>query len=486
MNRQPKHFYEFDSFRVEVEERRLLRDGKPVRLTSKVFDILLALLENSGQTIGKNELMKKIWADTFVEEGNLNRNVSTLRRILGDDSRTQKFIKTVPKQGYRFTANVQKILEEDESPEIENVTRSRLFIKGEAQENFWTRRRILSAALIVAIAVGAFGFVWNKMRAGENQSSATQHAAQTKANENFQKGRALWQTRNAEDLHRATLLFEQAAQKEPDFALAHAALADAYAFDYWNWKRAESQANAAIEIDSTLGEPHAAIGFVRTFWEWKLAEAESEFKQAVALSPNYATAHEWYSLNLAARDKKDAALAEIKRAFELEPDSLAVNADLCQVLYFARRYDEAEAQCRQTLAINKNFLNAHLYLYEIYNAEGKSAEAVETYFKIEQLTNNPQPPDVSEKLRKAYQNGGAREFWRKQAEILTRPAPQYYKLAQIYARLGEKDAALNWLEQAYQKRDFDFVFAAADPCFDDFHQDPRYQELMKLILPRVN
>ena len=87
----------FDRFRVEVEERRLTRNGAAVTLTSRDFDILLALIENSGQTVGKNDLMETIWEDTFVEEGNLNRHVSTLRKVLGDDPREQRFIKTIPK-----------------------------------------------------------------------------------------------------------------------------------------------------------------------------------------------------------------------------------------------------------------------------------------------------------------------------------------------------------------------------------------------------
>src|SRR6185295_10744165 len=98
MNGARRHFFEFDRFRVDVEERRLLRDGKTVTLTAKVFDILLALVENPGRTIDKNELMQTVWEDTFVEEGNLNRHVSTLRKLLGDGPREQKFIKTIPKR----------------------------------------------------------------------------------------------------------------------------------------------------------------------------------------------------------------------------------------------------------------------------------------------------------------------------------------------------------------------------------------------------
>src|SRR2546423_13958907 len=98
MNRAPRHFFDFDAFRVEVEERRLLRNGETVALTSRAFDILLALVQNSGRTVDKNVLMETVWKNTFVEEGNLNRHVSTLRKILGDDLKEQRFIKTIPKR----------------------------------------------------------------------------------------------------------------------------------------------------------------------------------------------------------------------------------------------------------------------------------------------------------------------------------------------------------------------------------------------------
>jgi DNA-binding winged helix-turn-helix (wHTH) protein len=113
MNKPPRRIFEFDSFRVDVAERQVWRDGKIVILTPKVFDILLILLENKGQTVEKEKIIQMVWAETFVEEGSLNRNVSTLRKILGDDSNEQRFIKTLPKRGYRFTANVREIVEDD-------------------------------------------------------------------------------------------------------------------------------------------------------------------------------------------------------------------------------------------------------------------------------------------------------------------------------------------------------------------------------------
>jgi tetratricopeptide (TPR) repeat protein len=312
-------------------------------------------------------------------------------------------------------------------------------------------------------------------------------AENAEAFELYQRGRALWQTRSGENLHQATVLLEQAVRKNPDFALAHSALADCYAFDYSDWKKAETEAREAIRLDANLGEPHATIGFVKMFWEWNLKEAEDEFKQAVRLSPNYATGHQWYAVLLSATDRHNAAYAEMRQALDLEPDSLSINADLCQTLYFTSRYDEAIAQCQKTLGMNDKFHNAHSYLYEIYNANGMFREAFEQFFKNEEIAGIKMPPEIIEKFRTAYKTGGIRAFWRARIEAFKGgKAPECYKIAQYYARLGEKEEALKWLGEAYQTRDFNFILLLADPTFDDFHGDRRFNELMPFITALEN
>jgi len=485
MNRFPRRFYQFASFRVDVAERQLWRDGELVPLTSKIFDILLVLVENSGHTLGKDELMSRVWSDTFVEEGNLNRSISTLRKVLGDDSHEQRFIKTVPKQGYRFTADVKEILEDEETVMVENKTRYQLKVWEEVREKekwsgLWSFRFTSVIAILCLIVVIAFVFVWNRtQKNGARNLSSVNETKSTEAWEFYKRGRALWQTRNGESLHKATVLLEQAVQKDPNFALAHAALADAYVFDFRYWQKAESTALEAIRLDPNLGEPHATIGFAKMFWEWKLKEAEAEFKKAVQLSPDYAIAHQWYAINLwTISNAGNAAYAEMKLALELEPNSASINADMCQTLYFLRRYDEAIAQCKKTLTLDDKFQNAHQYLYEIYNTKGMHAEAVETFFKIEEISLIPLPLDLLDNLRKAYQTGGILTFWKMRIKFLT----TNYRIAQHYARLGEKDRSLFYLRQAYETRDFEFYLFLADPVFDEFRDDSRYLELKNLLL----
>lgn len=507
MNRQPKRFYEFDLFRIDTEERRLLRDGEPVGLTPKVFDLLLVLVENRGHTLGKDELMRRIWGETFVEENNLSRNISMLRKTLGDRTDESRYIKTVPKLGYRFDPDVQEILEDDEEIVIERRVNYSVALREEIQKNngiqnqasaqnlsvtgLISRRRVFAGLFFAAILAAVL--LWNQTPENDKAQSLadSKNAVQTDmrgtndtdAFELYRRGRELWRNRSAAGLHEATLLLEQSVTKDPNFALAHAALADAYAFDVGKWKMAEETANRAIGLDPNLGEPHASIGFVKLFWEWKPSEAETHFKKSIALNPNYATARQWYAINLLTKGLFNQALAEMSRALELEPDSIAVNADMCQTLYFLERYAEAEVQCQKTLALDADSYNAHLSLYAIYTAKGMYAEAVEQFLKSERLSVNASTlPQHLEELKTVFERGGIRAFWLAHIKSLENPAPDNeYTIALYHARLGNKNEALRFLQLAYKNRDFGFPYIFAEPAFRKCcGADPRYAELRNL------
>ncbi|MBX7173584.1 MAG: winged helix-turn-helix domain-containing protein [Pyrinomonadaceae bacterium] len=486
-----KRFYEFDSFRVDVAERQLWQAGNPVFLTPKVFDMLLVLLENKGETVEKDELIKKVWADTYVEEGSLNRNISTLRKALGDNSTEQKFIKTLPKRGYRFTAQVAEIVER--IPSVTKKNDDQIF---SVQPQVSTPKKsifplrytkiflsiIVFAGLMAILAWMIFQSPKNKidlsgLTENERQQLNRNSSSNPQAVENYVKGRSLWHQRSAEGLHQSIIHLESAVKADGNFALAHSALADAYAFDTTKRTLANQHADEAIRLDPTLGEPYATLGFMQMFWDWDLSKADEYFQNAVQLSPNYATAHQWYSLNLVTRRRGGAALAEMKRALELEPKSLAINADLCQIYYFLQKYDEALVQCNKTLEMDANFLNAHLYLYDIYFAKGLYAEAVEKFFKIEQIKSDfTFPPAHLEKLRESYSKGGIREFWKTMAEYLQQ-TQSFYGSAKYYARLGEKEKALNSLENSFKQPPFEIVFFLTEPIFREIQEESKFKEL---------
>jgi len=502
MDRPPKRFYEFDSFRIDIEERLLLRGGRPMAVTAKVFDLLLVLVESSGHTLEKSELMGKVWADAFVEEGNLNRNISTLRRLLGDDSHKPRFIKTVPRRGYRFEGDVREFIEEEETLVVEKRTNYRVAFREETQTRHEGNAKIdvssrrFAVAAAAGIAIFALGLVWVLDLAKSDKASfavsATSGANSGTKNEEalelYRRGRGLWQNRTVEGLHQATADLERAIALDPGYALAHAALADAYAFDVEDWKKAETEANEAMRLDPGLGQPHATIGFVRMFWEWKLGDAERHFQRAIGLSPDYATAHQWYALNLAAMARGGDALASMKRALDIDPGSVAINADLCQVLNFSRKYDQAIAQCLKTLKMDPNSLNARTSLYEAYTAKEMYPEAVGEYFRMEEanMTTMALPAHI-QNLKTEFATGGIRAFWRARIEMLKKPIPNNaYSVARYHLRLGEHDEAMRWFRHAYENREFGFVFLHADPVHSELANDPRFRELVGLLLGRTD
>lgn len=476
-----RHVYEFGRFRVDANERRLLCDGKTVALPPKIFDTLLVLVENSGHLMSRDELMRAVWKDTFVEENNLTQYVSTLRKILDDTD--EKLIETIPRRGYRFADVVRE--SNGGGLVVERVTRGQLRIAEEiVEETSFLKHALtsptrLAVVILLIVATGLGAWIWN----GRRQSVNAAATPDQEALDLYNRGRALWQTRDAKDLHEATTLLEQAVNTDPNFALAHAALADAYAFDYRLWNKAEASAREAIRLDPSLGEPHATIGFIRMFWEWKIADAEAGLKEAVRLSPNYATARQWYAFALHATGMAGAAaLVEMRKALELEPDSPSINADMCQTLYFLRRFDEAIAQCERTLELDPRSYNANAHLYEIYNAKEMYREAVAAFFSANALISAPSPSGDVEKLRRAYETGGIRAFWQSRIETLPYKIPNHYRIAQHYARLHDADNALSYLQQAFDSRDFQFIVFLTDPVFDELRLDPRFQKLRTQFL----
>lgn len=482
MKGEAKRLFEFDDFSVDVGERLLSRDGSALTLTSKAFDILLVLVENHGRTVSKDQLMQIVWADTFVEEGNLSQHISTLRRVLEDDPRKQRFIKTIPKLGYRFTGAVRETV--DESAGLETVSRSRLVIREETREGFWTATRSLVAAVLI-IGVGLLClWAWSasKAAAGAKRSGVSPHPEAADA---YTKGRDLWRNRGAGSLHQATLLLERAVELDPAFALGHAALADAYAFDYANRRKAEVAARRAIELDPNLGEPHASIGFVRMFWEWDLTAAEREFKTAISLSPDYATGHQWYAANLAAMGRSDAALVEIRQAASLDPASVAIQADHCQILYFDERNEEALSECSKVLQRDPGNMSAHLHMYDIYMALGMHDEAVTKFIENRIMAAGEIPVSTRTGLKRSFETQGIAGFLQTQIKDPGQ-IPYHYSLAKSHMALGNVEAALVALRTSFEKREWDFIFFKAHPAFMRLRHDPRFEELIeKVHAPRM-
>jgi tetratricopeptide (TPR) repeat protein len=310
----------------------------------------------------------------------------------------------------------------------------------------------------------------------EKQQLAKRYTESPAAYEAYLKGLYFWNQRTIVGMRKAIEYFQEAIDKDPNFALGYVGLADAYLID--NPPRAQSPLRKALELDDTLGEAHASSGFNSLFWRWAWNDAEREFKLAIGLAPNYPTAHQWYANYLAVTGQLDEAKAEMRQALELDPLSPNMHADLGQIHYFAHEYDQAIAECRKALEIDANFFFAHKYLFAAYLQKGLYSEAVEEYLKAG-IAGGLTPATIAA-LRRAYAESGWPGFLHAKLQFEKQDNQRSpAQTAIIYTKLGDKARAIELLERAYDESDFFLTFIKVEPMYDDLRAEPRFQDLLR-------
>ncbi|MBS1792530.1 MAG: winged helix-turn-helix domain-containing protein [Acidobacteria bacterium] len=313
----------------------------------------------------------------------------------------------------------------------------------------------------------------------------------TGAYELFLKGRFLWNQRTPESLLRALDQFEQATARDPNFALAYAGLADCYVLlgEYSakppteSFEKARLAAARAIELDPQLGEPVASLAYVAAFYDWDYPAADELFRRSLALNPNYPTGHQWYGDFLADMGRFAEAHAQFAEAMRLDPTSpIIINAE-AHALFNERRYDEVIETDRRCLALDPNFGMCYTNLGFAYERKGMDAEAAAALARAMALIG--EPDDSVTEVREAFRRGGLRGFWEKRLEqIQTRPYLKNFppvSVAVVYAEIGDREKALEWLERGYVQRDRYLVSAKNYPWFDFLHGEPRFQALLRRI-----
>ncbi|TET19059.1 MAG: tetratricopeptide repeat protein, partial [Candidatus Aminicenantes bacterium] len=297
----------------------------------------------------------------------------------------------------------------------------------------------------------------------------------------YLKGRFFWNKRTEESMEKSVEYFKKAIQRDPEYALAYAGLADSYitlgAWLFLTPKEAflESKKAAikALEIDELLAEAHNALAFVSFAYEWDWQGAEKGFKHTLELNPNYATAHQFYSEYLIAMGRPDEALVEIRRAQELDPLSLIINAIAGWPFVSTGKYDKAIEQYQKTLEMDPNFRPAHIYLGRAYQNKGMYEKALAEF----EIAN-----DLPE-IGTTYANmGKTAEAYQVLNELIERSKRMYvprYKLANIYFALGDNDQGFAWLERAYKEREYGLPLIKVGTLSDSVHSDPRFKALLK-------
>jgi len=333
-----------------------------------------------------------------------------------------------------------------------------------------------------------------KLTGSEQHVIATRPTENTEAHQLYLKGRFFWNKRTGNDLKKSIDYFQQASAADPNYALAYAGVADAYAllpgYSGGNpgdcYPKAIAAAKKALELDDSLAEARTSLALALWYYDFDFSQANREFQRAIELNPNYASAHQQYGNNtLSAVGRFNDAIAEGKRAVELDPLSLVINADLGVDYYWARRYDEAIAQLRKLLEMDPGYYYAYVTLGEALEAKGAHDAAIAEYQKARELNDDPLVPAL---LAHAYGLSGNKVEAEKildQLKVLSKARYiSAYSFSLAYLGLGNKDEALRWVEQSYQDRaGADIGWIRVDSLFDPLHGDPRFEALAEKIVP---
>jgi TolB-like protein/DNA-binding winged helix-turn-helix (wHTH) protein/Tfp pilus assembly protein PilF len=645
------NLYEFGEFRLDTQKRVLRKGVEAVALTSKALDVLLLLIQHSGEVVSKDELMKGVWSDSFVEESNLTQTVFMLRKALGESSE-QRYIVTVQGRGYRFVADVKQSaanasvksasaaaesasvvehpepnswsadssqtllrppaplvrrlavasgwnwllatgsvllvliaaslaylrLSKSQKPaadpqrrvllavlpfqnltgdpaqeyfsdglteemitqlgnldpqHLEVVARTSVMhyknsqtsldqigrelgvqyvlegsvrrdsnqvrvtaqlIQTKDQSHVWARKYDREPKGLLALQSEIAEEIANEIQLtlGDHKSNAAQpplSSQEYEAYDLYLKGQYFFNKRTAASLQAAIGYFQQATIKNPNYARAYAGMADAYTLmgAYSGhpltefMPKARAAALRALEIDDRLPEAHAALALIVQNYDWDWQTAEKEFRRAIELNPNYATAHHWYAEHLMWRGRFDEALQESERARQLDPLSLIIAADNGAILYFSRQYDRAIEKWQSVLEMDPDFSRAHL-IRGAYLEKGMFAEALADTEKERNMTPVPgywswlaiiygrsgQSPQARHALQELLQSSRSH------------PVDAMF-VAWAYLGMGDKDHAFVWFEKAYAQHSNELASLRVSPACDPLRSDPRFQDLLHRV-----
>jgi TolB-like protein/Tfp pilus assembly protein PilF len=567
-----QHLFEFGPFRIDRTERLLRRGSEVIPLTPKAIETLLVLAANGGRVVEKDELIRHVWPDTFVEEGSLARNISLLRKVLGGGPDDADYIETVPRRGYRFVAPVRETrdasgasrslavlpmanLSNDPSQDfftdgmtdelisyfmriealrvasrtsvmvykgvnkpLRQIAReldvnwvvegtvlqsggrvriSARLIDGATERHLWAEtyekdmRNVL--ALQSEVASDIAREIRVKVSLPERAKLAQSRSVNPDAYQDYLRGRFFLNKRTTNDLKRAREYFQTAVEKDPSYAPAYSGLADAYAllassgYDVMAPREAMPLAKAAamnaLQIDNSLAEAYAALGYVTLVYDWDWPAAERYIARAIELNPAYATAHQWRGELLVARSQPQEAAIAFHRALELDPLSIPCNLGLGWSHYFSRSYDLAIEQYRRTLEIAPDVPMALYGLGLSYHHKQLPKDGLnefkQAYASFADAAAAMMLVGVTHGLagdRKAAET----ELAKLQELASQKYVPAVYS-AFIYVALNDLDNAFEWLKQACEERSSYLIFLNVQPSMDNLRADARFQELLRAV-----
>jgi TolB-like protein/Tfp pilus assembly protein PilF len=575
--------------------------------------------------------MKRVWPDAFVEEGNLNKNIFVLRKVLGQWDGGLEYIETVPKRGYRFAASVNQGTEAATSSPPQTAARADEAISGGRTR--WLHTAMIGIPLLLALAVFATLLSrWGRLGQGvtsdlhsihslavlplENlsgdpaqdyfadgmtdelitdlgqistlrvisrtsvmqykgvhkplpqianelnvdavvegtvvrsggkvritaqliQTSADKHLwAQSyqgdlkdvlalqyevassiakqirmtltphehirfgvdrpinpEAYELYLRGEYSLNRFTPDSIRQAAAFFQQAIERNPNYPAAYTKLAGCYQIlgNMGAIPKKVAYANAklfvakALELDPQFAAAHAVEGWRLLQYELNFTAAGDEFKRAVELNPNGVEGHEGLGTYYATMGRLQESVQEMQRARETDPLALIVNTDLCKMLYFARRYDDALAQCKANLDLDPNSFRVFQAVGAIYAAKGLDSDAASAFLQAHTLAGDP--PVLIAALKRGERDSGVKGQWNAllqfYREDIKNGMADPFDVATGYAYAGNTDRALTWLEKAVKARCYGITYLGVDPAFDRLRSDPRFVSLVhRMGLPQ--
>src|SRR6266853_2080141 len=363
----------------------------------------------------------------------------------------------------------------------------------------WGEQYERKSSEIISLQQQIAGDIANKLRSklsgAEKQQVAKQGTQNPEAYQLYVKGRYYWTKRTVADIKMAISYFNQAIDKDPGYALAYSGVEDAYSVlsGYGSdandvTPKADAAANKALELDPTLARPHAVLGIDKMQYCWDFSGGEAEFRKALELDPSDATAHQWFSQSLASiGGRAQEAIDEANRAYQLDPLSPIIGFAQGVAYAYDRQFDKAIELFQKVIADNPTFASAQFGLAFAYWGEHKYPQALQEFKTSARFAGDKNYAEFAAALDAGFRSGGWPSALRKGIEVYLaqrKAKTDYvspYGIAQLYADLGDKDHAFEWLNTAYQEHDAGLIALPTDYTLDSLRSDPRYTELVRKV-----
>ena len=482
MPEKAKQFYEFEEYRLNVENPGLWRGNQLVPISPKALEVLSLLVCKKGEIVTRDELIETVWKDTFVEEGNINYTISLLRKIFVN----KDLIQTIPRHGYRFTAEVR---------EISGNGGSSTLIQDRKVEPSVVRRpfrwvfALVSAVLIFSLV----GFAYFSRRESVAKLPSKPPSQTSEAMQSYLRGKMILDKRSVENREEKAIdEFQRSVMLDPTLAIAYAGLAEGFASlsvktEYPQSRdtvaKAKTAVDKALALEPDLAEGYMVRGQIRRLADWDWKGSETDLRRSIELSPKNAAAHQRLAQTLSILGRQDEALAESQIAYDLDPISEVMISSRFSILEARGDYDEALKDAQNFLHENKGSNQAAravaTFLYHKHDYQGV-IDLAEDFF-----AKNPDKTPFAwlsllaasyDQIGQTDKSGAAL----RQLETLARnDSKAQYSLAMNYAELGRNDDAIAALEHCYDMREERMAWLNNEPRYANLRTDRRFQELLK-------